>query len=104
MQRAAILLAALVAGITLLLAGVYTLVELRAMDKQLQSVSARLVALEQMNDKLSETNRLLQTTNVSLRSMIAASTSANKKLGAMRADLATMSHKISGSFLFRGVK
>ena len=70
MQRAAILLAALVAGITLLLAGVYTLVELRAMDKQLQSVSARLVALEQMNDKLSETNRLLQTTNVSLRSMI----------------------------------
>ena len=103
MQRAAILLAALVAGITLLLAGVYTLVELRAMDKQLQSVSARLVALEQMNDKLSETNRLLQTTNVSLRSMIAASTSANKKL-AMRADLATMSHKISGSFLFRGVK
>ena len=68
------------------------------------SVSLAVDALDQMDRKLAETNRLLVETNGDLRTMRAASLAANKQLGAMSADLATMSHKISGSFLFRGVK
>ena len=104
MQRSAVLIAAIAGAIVVILAGIDMLRELHSMDAGLHNLSARLDALEQMNEKLSETNRLLQTTNANLRTMVSASSAADKKLGAMRADLAVMSHKISGSFLFRGVK
>jgi len=104
MQRSTILIAAIAAACALVFAAVYALSVLHSMDVELGRVSARLDSLTQVNDKLGQTNRLLQTTNASLLTMIEASTTANKKLGAMQADLSVMSHKISGSFLFRGVK
>jgi|ERR1700730_1445193 len=104
MQQSAVRLVAVVAAAILLVAGGFTLAELRSMDARLGSVASRLDALEQMNRKLSVTNQLLLSTNARLETMIAASASANRKLGAMQIDLATMSHKLSGSFLFRGVK
>jgi hypothetical protein len=39
-----------------------------------------------------------------LSKMSVASNSANEKPGHMQTDLAVMSHKLAGSFLFRGVK
>jgi hypothetical protein len=104
MQRSTILIAAIAAALALLFAGVYALSVLHSMDVDLGRVSARLDTLAQVNDKLGQTNRLLQTTNASLRTMIGASTIANKRLGVMQSDIAVMSHKLSGSFLFRGVK
>jgi len=107
MQRSSTIIAAIVAALLVILAivaGADAMHELHSMDTGLRSLSTRLDALEQMNQKLSETNRLLQTTNANLRTMVGASSAADKKLGEMRADLSVMSHKISGSFLFRGVK
>lgn len=104
MQRSTILVAAIAAAFALLFAGVYALSVLHSMGVQLGRVSARLDTLQQMNEKLGQTNRLLMSTNASLRTMVGTSTIANGKLGSMQADLAVMSHKLSGSFLFRGVK
>ena len=78
--------------------------QLHEMDAQLGHVAVGLRSLDRMDRKLSETNRLLLTTNASLVTMIRASDAANAQLRSMRSDLAVMSHKISGSFLFRGVK
>jgi hypothetical protein len=57
-----------------------------------------------MDQKLSVTNKLLLQTNTSLAKMLVESVNANDKLGHMQTDLAVMSHKLAGSFLFRGVK
>jgi hypothetical protein len=46
---------------------------------------------------------LLQT-NASVTKMLAQSIEANQNLGRMKSDLSIMSHKLAGSFLFRGVK
>ncbi len=67
----------------------------------LQRVDSRLA---EMNAKLSRTNSLLINTNGSLDRMLAASRSADAKLARMEGDISIMSHKIGGSFLFRGVK
>ena len=74
------------------------------MSANLDRMSARMDALSSMNSKLTVTNALLKQTNASLSRMTAESTSANQKLGRMQTDLAIMSHKLAGSFLFRGVK
>lgn len=91
----------LVAGI---FAGIFVSAQLRSMSANLDRMAVRVNALESMDRKLAVTNELLVKTNASLTKMSGASESANGKLGAMRTDLAIMSHKISGSFLFRSVK
>lgn len=96
-------LAGLVCALVLI-AGTFVALQLHSMSANLDHMSARMEALTQMDEKLSVTNKLLTQTNSSLSKMLTASVTANEKLGHMRADLATMSHKISGSFLFRGVK
>jgi len=88
----------------LLIAGIFVTLQLHSMSANLDQMSARMVALAQMDEKLSVTNKLLAQTNASLAKMLIESVNANTKLGRMQSDLATMSHKISGSFLFRGVK
>ena len=60
--------------------------------------------LSAMNGKLSETNALLLKTNNSLNTMVAQARMSDAKLEKMKGDISVMSHKISGSFLFRGVK
>jgi hypothetical protein len=67
----------------------------------LQRVDSRLAAT---NAKLSTTNSLLISTNRKLDGMLAESRAADAKLARMGGDIALMSHKIAGSFLFRGVK
>jgi septal ring factor EnvC (AmiA/AmiB activator) len=67
---------------------------LRKIDQQLSA----------MNGKLSKTNSLLLKTNASLGTMVGQARASDAKLARMEADLSVMSHKISGSFLFRGVK
>jgi uncharacterized protein YoxC len=96
-------LAGLVCALVLI-AGIFVATQLHSMSTNLDRMSARMGALTSMDEKLSVTNKLLTQTNDSLSKMLVESVSANDKLGHMRADLATMSHKISGSFLFRGVK
>jgi len=91
----------IVAGIV---AGVFVSAQLRSMSSNLDRMSARMDTLTSMDNKLSETNTLLKQTNASLSKMLVESVSANGKLGHMQTDLAIMSHKLAGSFLFRGVK
>jgi uncharacterized protein YoxC len=91
----------LVAGI---IAGIFVSAQLRSMSSNLDRMAVRVNALESMDRKLGVTNELLVKTNASLSKMSVASETANGKLGHMQSDLAVMSHKISGSFLFRGVK
>src|SRR5690348_8133321 len=67
----------------------------------LQRVDRQLAA---MNGKLSTTNALLLKTNSSLTTMVAESKAADAKLTRMEGDISVMSHKLAGSFLFRGVK
>jgi uncharacterized protein YoxC len=67
----------------------------------LQRVDSRLA---ETNARLSRTNSLLGDTNGSLGRMLAASHAADAKLARMESDIKIMSHKIAGSFLFRGVK
>jgi septal ring factor EnvC (AmiA/AmiB activator) len=119
MARLAWIIPVVIACIALLVAAaVSVMAELRSMDASLARVSTRVDALERMDAKLSETNRLLATTNTSLRAMLRASGTANARLAStnaqlastnaqlasMKSDIAVMSHKISGSFLFRGVR
>ena len=87
-----------------LIGGIFVAVQLHSMSANLDSMSARMNTLTSMDRRLSETNRLLIQTTTSLSKMLLASVTANQKLGRMQTDLGTMSHKISGSFLFRGVK
>ena len=87
-----------------LLGGIFVAVQLHSMSANLDGMSTRMSALTSMDSRLSETNKLLIQTNASLSKMLVESVTANQKLGHMQTDLATMSHKISGSFLFRGVK
>jgi hypothetical protein len=97
------LIAALLAACVLAGAG-YMAWQLHSMAANLDRMSTRMDALERMDSKLSVTNGLLHQTNSGLAMLASDSSSANRKLGNMQTDLSTMSHKISGSFLFRGVK
>jgi hypothetical protein len=78
--------------------------QLRSMSSELGRMSVRVETLGSMDRKLSVTNELLLKTNASLRKMLAQSIEANQNLGRMKSDLSIMSHKLAGSFLFRGVK
>jgi len=73
-------------------------------SKQMQTLQSVDRQLSAMNGKLSRTNVLLLRTNTSLDTMVAESKSADAKLARMEGDISVMSHKIAGSFLFRGVK
>lgn len=73
-------------------------------SKQMQTLDRVDRQLLAMNGKLSKTNDLLLRTNASLDTMVAESKAADAKLARMEGDISVMSHKISGSFLFRGVK
>lgn len=84
---------------------------LDSMSANLKQMSVQLELLHRVDSRLSETNSKLSTTNVlltdtngSLGRMLAESRSANSKLARMEGEMAVMSHKIAGSFLFRGVK
>ena len=82
-------------------AGVVAFRELATVTANLEQVDRQLSV---MNGKLSVTNALLLKTNASLGTMVAQARSSDAKLARMESDLSVMSHKISGSFLFRGVK
>ena len=73
-------------------------------SKEMQTLDRVDRQLSAMNGKLSKTNDLLLRTNTSLDTMVAESKAADAKLARMEGDISVMSHKISGSFLFRGVK
>ena len=73
-------------------------------SKQMQTLQSVDRQLSAMNGKLSRTNDLLLRTNTSLDTMVAESKAADAKLARMEGDISVMSHKIAGSFLFRGVK
>ena len=73
-------------------------------SKQMQTLDRVDRQLLAMNGKLSKTNDLLLRTNASLDTMVAESKAADAKLARMEGDISVMSHKIAGSFLFRGVK
>jgi hypothetical protein len=96
-------LAGVVCGL-LLLGAADAVVRINSMSTDLERMSVRLTALERMDAKLSQTNHLLVQSNGNLQQMIVQSHAADRKLGNMQGDLATMAHKISGSFLFRGVR
>lgn len=96
-------------------AGIVAFHELASVSGDLERVSADMDAvagnikqvskeMSAMNGKLSKTNGLLLRTNASLGTMIAQARTSDAKLARMQDDLSVMSHKISGSFLFRGVK
>lgn len=95
--------------------GIVTFRELTSVSGDLERVSSDMdtVAgnikqvsreMSTMNGKLSKTNELLLRTNASLGTMVAQARTSDAKLARMEDDLSVMSHKISGSFLFRGVK
>jgi len=73
-------------------------------SKQMQTLQSVNRQLSAMNGKLSKTNDLLVRTNASLGIMVGESKAADAKLARMEGDISIMSHKIAGSFLFRGVK
>jgi len=73
-------------------------------SKQMQTLQSVDRQLSAMNGKLSRTNELLLRTNTSLDTMVAESKAADRKVARMEGDISVMSHKIAGSFLFRGVK
>jgi hypothetical protein len=77
---------------------------LKRMSAQLELLQRVDARLAETNAKLSKTNSLLGETNGSLDRMLAASRAADAKLARMEGDISIMSHKIAGSFLFRGVK
>jgi hypothetical protein len=73
-------------------------------SKQMETLDRVDRQLSTMNGKLSKTNDLLLRTNASLGTMVAEAQSADERLARMEGDMSVMSHKIAGSFLFRGVK
>jgi hypothetical protein len=86
------------------LAIIFVAVQLHSMSSDLSQMSVRVETLASMDRKLSVTNELLLQTNASLTKMLAQSVDANQNLIRMKSDLSVMSHKLAGSFLFRGVK
>ena len=83
---------------------VFVGLQLHSMSSDLTRMSVRVETLSSMDRKLSVTNGLLLQTNASLTKMLAQSIVSNQNLVHMRSDLSIMSHKLAGSFLFRGVK
>ena len=84
---------------------------LKAMNQKLDMLNGMSVTLRQMNGKLSITNHSLDAANRQLSAMAAESHTAGsslqgmqRTLSGMQNDIRVMSHKISGSFLFRSVK
>ncbi|HEY7994577.1 MAG TPA: hypothetical protein VID24_10220, partial [Candidatus Eremiobacteraceae bacterium] len=73
-------------------------------SKEMQTLERVDRQLSAMNGKLSKTNDLLLRTNASLDTMVGESKAADARLAVMQGDISVMSHKIAGSFLFRGVK
>lgn len=78
---------------------------------ELQNVSGKLstmkLQLSRTNSSLQDTNRLLARTNAKIDATNANLSSTEKSivsLSSIRGDIHEMSRKISGSFLFRGVK
>lgn len=131
-RSAAVALSAAVAGIILVivlaLVGVHVVAQLdsmaanltrvndslgtlKTMNRKLDMLSGVSATLHQMNEKLSVTNTYLATATQRLSSMASDSKSAGSSLVGMRralaqmqGDIHSMSHKISGSFLFRSIK
>lgn len=122
------LTAAVIAAVMVVLFALHALAQLDAMAATLARVSGDLQTLHTMNGKLDRLDGMaatlrrmdakLSVTNGSLvianrqlgimRSEAIASgralTRMQAALAGMRGDIRTMSHKISGSFLFRGVR
>lgn len=107
----------LLAAILILLfaiAAVYALMQLQTMIADIKRVDARLQTLSVVSRQLEETNRSLRLTNLLLAETNAKLDATNSKLNRTNADIKTlttirsdiheMAHKLSGSFLFRGVK
>jgi hypothetical protein len=92
------------AAALLVIAVLFVGMQLHSMSSDLSRMSVRVETLASMDRKLSTTNELLMQTNASLTKMLAQSVEANQSLGRMKSDLSVMSHKLAGSFLFRGVK
>ena len=126
-----ILVAAGVLTLLFLAIALYAIAEVRFMADDLARVDSRLGALSTMDRKLDElqgvsnklttmkrqlditngslhdTNRLLSRTNAKLDSTNAklrTTENSIRSLSSIRGDIHEMSRKISGSFLFRGVK
>lgn len=102
-------------------AAIYILVQLQIMIGDLKRVDSRLQTLSVMSRQFEDTNRSLTLTNALLAETNAKIDATNKKLNAtndslrgthadlkalagIRGDIHEMAHKLSGSFLFRGVK
>ncbi len=121
----AIFVTAVVALVGAAVLAVYALGALRSMATTLTDVSAQMSHLESMDAKLTQTNRSLELTNLHLARMDRQAALAGVQLAsmertmsgltgltagmsaelhAMGSDIHVMSHKISGSFLFRSVK
>lgn len=84
---------------------------LKVMNQKLDMLNGMSVTLRQMNGKLSITNHSLDAANRQLSGMAAESHTADgslqgmqRTLSGMQSDIRVMSHKLSGSFLFRSVK
>jgi hypothetical protein len=85
--------------------------QLNTMSHNLDSMRRRLDLtigqLRQTNGLLVSTNVKLDVANGSMKDMVGTMLVMNRHLqsvDAMRADIHEMAHKLSGSFLFRGVK
>jgi methyl-accepting chemotaxis protein len=85
--------------------------QLNTMSSNLSSMQARLDLtvgqLKQANALLITTNGKLDVANNEIKDMVGTTRAMSRQLqsvGAMRADMDELTHKLSGSFLFRGVK
>jgi chromosome segregation ATPase len=85
--------------------------QLNTMSSNLSSMQKRLDLtvgqLEQANALLVTTNGKLDVANNEIKDMVGTTRAMSYQLqsvGAMRADMDELTHKLSGSFLFRGVK
>jgi methyl-accepting chemotaxis protein len=85
--------------------------QLNTMSNNLDSMRQRLDLtigqLRQANDLLVTTNGKLDVANGSMKTMVGTMRGMSRQLQSvadMRADIHDMDHKLSGSFLFRGVK
>jgi methyl-accepting chemotaxis protein len=85
--------------------------QLNTMSSNLASMQARLDLtvgqLKHANDLLVTTNGKLDVANNEIKDMVGTTRAMSHQLqsiGAMRADMDELTHKLSGSFLFRGVK
>lgn len=102
-------------------AALYALIQLQIMVGDIERLDARLQTLSVMSRQFDETNRSLRLTNNLLAETNAKLEATNNKLNStnaslrqtrsdikalssIRGDIHEMAHKLSGSFLFRGVK